>query len=131
VVIGGDLSMGVASGGIVSASQGTSWPAIVATGAGVTLRQPLFKSPGCTPPLVAPLLLGRWLSGASTAARDSSCAGAATADVPPADNLAIAGATAWAALNVTPKAMTVSPAAYDIADRARYPLVLASTQSQV
>jgi hypothetical protein len=63
--------------------------------------------------------------------RDSSCAGAATSDVPPADNLAVAGATAWAALNFTPKLIAATPAAYDNGDRARYPVVLGNTQSQV
>ena len=131
VVIGGDLSMGVESGGVVSLTQGASWPAIIALEAGVAFQQPLFKSPGCSPPLVAPLLLGRWLSGTSTATRDSSCAGPATSDVPPADNLALPGATAWTALNVTPKLIAAAPAAFDVLDRARYPLVLANPQSQV
>ena len=131
VVIGGDLSMGVESGGVVSSTQGASWPAIVALEAGVAFRQPLFRAPGCSPPLVAPLLLGRWLSGSSTVTRDSSCAGAASSIVPPADNLALAGATAWAALNLTPKLMAAAPAAYDALDRARYPFVLANPQSQV
>ena len=131
VVIGGDLSMGVESGGVVSSTQGASWPAIIALEAGVTFQQPLFKSPGCSPPLVAPLILGRWLSGSSTATRDSSCAGAASSVIPPADNLALAGATAWAALNVTPKLMAAAPAAYDALDRVRYAFVLANPQSQV
>jgi len=131
VVVGSDLSMGAGSGGVVSTAQGVSWPALVAAAAGVTFRQPLFRVPGCTPPLVAPLFLGRWLSGAPASARDSSCAGAASADLPPADNLALAGATAWAALNFTPKLMGASPAAYAYVDRARYPVVLGSTQSQV
>lgn len=131
IVIGSDLSMGVESGGVVAATQGASWPAIIAYDAGAAFRQPLFRAPGCSSPLVAPLLLGRWVSGAATTARDSTCAGAAVTLTPPADNLAIAGATAWAALNLSPKTIAAAPASYDIVDRERYPFVLASTQSQV
>lgn len=131
VVIGGDLSAGVESGGLVASTQATSWPAILALEAGVTFNQALFMSPGCSPPLVAPLLLGRWLSGASAVARDSSCAGAASTVVPPADNLALPGATAWAAMYVTPKLIAAAPSSYDVVDRSRYALVLANPQSQV
>lgn len=123
--------MGVQSGGLASASQSVSWPALVAADAQATARQPLFRSPGCSPPLVAPLVLGRWLSGASTAAADTSCAGTTTAAAPPGGNLAIAGATAWDALWLTPKAVAAAPTKYAIADRQRYPVVLANTQSQV
>lgn len=131
VVVGGDLSMGVQSGGIVNSSQAVSWPTVLAKAAGVEFRQPLFRSPGCTPPLVAPLLLGRRLSGTSTTVRDSSCAGALATELPPGANLAIAGATAWAALNLTPKAIAAAPGSFAASDRSRYPIVLGNTQSQV
>lgn len=130
-VIGTDLSMGVASDGVLASTQGMAWPAIVAGSAGIAFRQPLFRLPGCTPPLVAPLLLGRWLSGVATTTRDSSCAGAATSDPLPADNLSLPGATAYAALHFSPKLMLAAPASYSSMDRTRYPLVLGSTQSQV
>jgi len=130
-VIGTDLSMGVASGGVLASTQGTSWPAIIAGSAQITFRQPLFKVPGCTPPLVAPLLLGRWLSGSSATIRDSSCAGPATSAAIPADNLSLPNATAYAALHFTPKLLAATPASYPALDRARYPLVLGTTQSQV
>lgn len=130
-VIGGDLSAGVADGGLTAASQATSWPALLTANAGVTFRQALVRAPGCSPPLVAPLILGRWLSGSGIATRDSSCAGAATALTPPMDNLALPGATAYAALQVTPRAMDAVSQSYDPLDRARYALVLGPTQSQV
>ncbi len=130
-VIGGAVAAGVQSGGIVAASQAVAWPAIMASRAGTSLRQPVFRSPGCSPPLVAPLILGRWLSGAAATAVDSSCAGAGAAFTPPADNLSLPGVTAWSAVNLTPKLVATTPAAFDASDRARYPLVLATTQSQV
>lgn len=130
-VVGGAIAMGAQSGGLASESQATNWPALVAASVEAPFRQPLMRTPGCSPPLVAPLLSGRWLSGAVSTTRDSSCAGAATTEQPPGDNLAIAGATAWAAIVVTPKAIAAAPAAHDIADRQRYPLVLGNTQSQV
>jgi hypothetical protein len=131
IVIGTGLSMGVQSGGVVYESQEEAWPSLVAQAAGVTFRLPLLRTPGCTPPLVAPLALGVYLSGVSTAAVDSSCAGALDTLTPPASNLALAGATADAALNLTPKIVLNAALPYSLADRGRYPLVLASTQSQV
>lgn len=131
VVIGGDLSMGVQSGGIVNSSQAVSWPTVLTAAVGVEFHQPLFRSPGCTPPLVAPLMLGRRLSGTATTTRDSSCAGALASELPPGANLALAGATAWAALTYTPKALAAAPGSYEASDRLRYPIVLGNTQSQV
>ncbi|MFI5309906.1 MAG: hypothetical protein ACHQQ3_01625 [Gemmatimonadales bacterium] len=92
---------------------------------------PLFRTPGCSPPLIAPLQLGRFLSGTSLVAPDSSCAGPVGIDALPLNNLAIPGANAWDALNLTPKAITAAPAKFGAGDRARYPLTLGSTQSQV
>ena len=130
-VVGGDISAGAADGGLTAASQATSWPALIAADAGVAFRQALVRSPGCSPPLVAPLLLGRWLSGTTITTRDSSCSGAATSLTPPMDNLALPGATAYAALQVTPRAIDAAAPSYDVVDRARYALVLGPTQSQV
>lgn len=130
-VIGGAVAAGAQSGGIVAASQAVAWPAIMASRAGTSFRQPVFRSPGCSPPLVAPLILGRWLSGAAATAVDSSCAGTGAAVTPPADNLSLPGVTAWSAVNLTPKLVATTPTAFDASDRARYPLVLATTQSQV
>ncbi len=130
-VIGGAVAAGVQSGGLVAASQGVAWPAIIASRAKTAFRVPVFRSPGCSPPLVAPLIMGRWLSGAVAPAADSSCAGAGAVLTPPADNLALPGATAWSAVHLTPKLVATTPTAFNAGDRARYPLVLANTQSQV
>jgi hypothetical protein len=63
---------------------------------------------------------------------DTLCAGPIDTLTPPGGSLAIAGASAYAALNTTPKIVlnsTVAP--FPPGDRDRYPLVLAATQSQV
>ena len=147
VAIGTGLSMGVQSGGVLYESQVEAWPALLAHAAGAgftyvvatdtvvsgvsTFALPLMRAPGCQPPLVAPLMLGVDLSGASSSAIDSTCAGASGAYTPPLNNLALPGATAWAALNLTPKTVLNSVVPFSAGDRARYPLVLGSTQSQV
>ncbi len=146
VVIGTGLSMGMQSGGVVYESQVQAWPALLAhaAGAGFTFvitdtiisgassfAIPFFRTPGCQPPLIAPLQLGVDLSGASVATPDTTCAGPLDFDTPPLNNLAIAGASAYAALNLTPKIVLNSIPPFSAVDRARYPLVLASTQSQV
>ncbi len=131
VAIGTGLSMGVQAGGVLYNSQVEAWPALLARQAGADITTPLLRAPGCTPPLIAPLQFARYLSGASAAARDSSCAGALGAITPPTNNVALAGATASAALNLTPKIIAATPLAYDVGDRSRYPIVLGSTQSQV
>jgi hypothetical protein len=129
--IGTSISMGVQSGGVVYSSQQEAWPALLARMIGANFSEPLLRSPGCSPPLIAPLGLGRFLSGTSIEAPDSTCAGPVGTITPPLNNLALAGATAWAALNLTPKVVAGSPAQYDAGDRARYPIVLGPTQSQV
>jgi len=131
VAIGTGLTTGVQSGGILYAMQAGSWPALVAQQAGAPFTAPLLRAPGCPPPLIAPLQLGRFLSGTSVMARDSSCAGTIGSPAPPLNNLALPGASAWAMLTLTPKATAAAPARYDVLDRARYPLTLGSTQSQV
>jgi hypothetical protein len=129
--IGTGISMGVQSAGVVYSSQQESWPALLARMVGADFAEPLLRSPGCSPPLIAPLGLGRFLSGSSIEATDSTCAGPLGTITPPLNNLALSGATAWAALNLTPKVVAASPVKYDAGDRARYPIVLAPTQSQV
>ena len=131
VAIGSDLSMGVQSGGVLYSSQQQAWPVLLARMAGADFSLPLLRSPGCLPPLIAPLGLGRLLSGATAAQPDSSCAGALGTSVPPLNNLALAGATAATALTVTPRTVAAMPSAFDAGDRGRYPIVLAPTQSQV
>ncbi len=146
VAIGTGLSMGVQSGGVIYESQLQSWPALLARAAGAgfsfvvtdttvsgisSFAMPMFRTPGCQPPLIAPLQLGVDLAGASTAIADSSCAGLVDTLTPPQNNLALPNATAWAALNLTPKIVLNAVIPYSAGDRARYPLVLGSTQSQV
>ena len=98
VVIGTGLSMGMQSGGVVYESQVQAWPALLAHAAGAGFTYVitdtiingaehfslfLFSgSPGCQPPLIAPLQLGVDLSGASTAIVDTTCAGPLNFDTP-------------------------------------------------
>lgn len=131
VAIGSDLSMGVQSSGVLYNSQVQAWPALLAARADAPLDLPLLRAPGCPAPLIAPLSLASFLSGSGTAVADMSCAGALGSYAPPLGNLAIAGATAWAALNLTPKLVAATPTLFSAADRERYPLILANTQSQV
>lgn len=130
-VIGGAIAAGVQSGGLVMTSQAVAWPALLATAAGVPLGQPLHRAPGCPAPLVAPLVDLRLLTGSAATAPDSGCAGLVAPFTPPGNNLAIVGATAWDALNATPRTVAAAASARSALDRARYPAVLASTQSQV
>ena len=146
VAIGTGLSMGVQSGGVLYDSQVQAWPALLAHAVTpgfafvtsdtvvygvISFRIPLFRAPGCQPPLIAPLQFAVDLSGATTAAIDSTCAGLIDTTAPPTSNLALQGASAWAALTLTPKVVLNSVAPYGALDRARYPFVLGSTQSQV
>lgn len=148
IAIGSGLSMGVQSGGVLYQSQVQAWPALLAhvvtpdltpviadtvISEVVPFRIPLLRSPGCQPPLVAPLQFAIDLSGAPTTAVDTTCAGVlnAASAVPPTNNVALEGATAWTALTLTPKIVLNSLTPFSPGDRARYPLVLGSTQSQV
>jgi hypothetical protein len=146
MAIGTGLSMGVQSGGVMYESQLQAWPALLAhavipdsrfvisdtiVNLVVPFRLPLLRTPGCQPPLVAPLEFAVDMSGASIVTIDSTCAGAIDSTTPPTSNLALQGASAWAALNLTPKTVVNAIAAFSAGDRARYPLVLGSTQSQV
>ena len=146
IAIGTGLSMGVQSGGVIYESQLEAWPALLAQATVpspkfvvsdtvvnevVAFRLPLLRTPGCQPPLVAPLNLAVDLAGASVTAVDSTCAGAADTTTPPTNNVALPGASAWAALNLTPRTVINALTGYGPGDRARYPLVLGATQSQV
>lgn len=131
IAMGTSISMGVQSAGLTASFQAQAWPALLAHQAGASFAIPFFNAPGCTPPIVAPLLLARFLSGASLADGDSSCAGTVGTVVPPLNNVALSGATAWTALNLTPKLTTTVGAKYATSDKARYAAVLAATQSQV
>ena len=141
VSIGTGISMGVQSAGVVYSSQAQAWPAQLSNAVGGSFAAPLLRTPGCFPPLIAPLARARFLSGnpsavsdsvaGSVVAGDSTCSGTLGPFTPPLNNVAIAGATAGAALNLTPKLVAAAVAKYDSSTRALYPVVLASTQSQV
>jgi hypothetical protein len=146
IALGTGLSMGVQSGGVLYDSQVQAWPALLAHAATpgfsfvttdtivsgvVSFRMPLLRVPGCQPPLVAPLWFRVNMAGVNIAGVDSTCAGVIDAETPPMNNLALQGASAWTALALTPKMVLNSATPYGAGDRARYPLVLGSTQSQV
>jgi hypothetical protein len=126
VSIGTGLTMGEQAGGVVNESQLAAWPVRLAARMDMPFRVPALRTPGCTPPLVAPLALYRTLAGPVTAA--SSCGGRLGADTLPTNNVAIAGATAWDALHTSPRSLVTQAASLA---QARYPLVLPSVQTQV
>ncbi len=125
VTIGTGFTMGEQSGGVVYESQLTSWPAYLASRVSARFRVPALKQPGCTPPLVAPLSLGRTLEG--LVGPTVTCAGKLGVDTLPANNLALSGATAWDALHASPRTF----AGLVSLDQARYALVLPPTQTQL
>lgn len=127
VAIGTGLTMGEHSAGVVYESQLAAWPARLAARVDAPFRVPALKVPGCTPPLVAPLSLYRNLAGQATTGT-VSCSGRLGSDSLPANNVALAGATAWDALHRSPRSfVTQAPSL----DQARYPLVLPQVQTQL
>ena len=131
VSIGTAISMGSQSAGVVYDAQVRAWPALLARQAGATFSVPQLRTPGCSPPFIAPLQFWRLLSGVDALLGDSSCAGEFAGIVPPTNNVALVGASAWAALNLTPKTVAATSSSFGAGDRSRYPLVLGTTQSQV
>ncbi len=127
VAIGTGLTMGEQSGGVVYESQIAAWPARLATRVDAPFRVPALRSPGCTPPRVAPLALYRSLAGTVTA-DDATCSGRLGDDSLPANSVAIAGATAWDALHTSPRSLVTQPASLA---RSRYALVLPALQTQL
>lgn len=135
VSIGTSVSMGVASDGVYYASQQHAWPALLAHQAFATkFTAPLLQGPGCYSPLIAPLQFQRRLSGAqypAINANDQLCSlfGAITL---PTNNVAIDGATTYAALRVTPETTAVAPTNVESDQRKRlYKAVLLPKNSQV
>ena len=126
VAIGTSISMGVASDGVLAASQQTSWPAQLARLAHREIDLPLLEAPGCAAPLVAPLASGVRLSGESAAlpflARQ--CAANVAGVTLPTANVAIDGARTTHALRATPE----NP---DPGHATQYPRVLAPGMTQV
>jgi len=127
VVVGTGFSMGEQSGGVVHESQLAAWPARLAARVNAPFRVPALKVPGCSPPLVAPLSLNRTLAGPVVAGA-SDCSGRLGSDTLPANNVAVAGATAWDALHTSPRSLVTQAPSLD---QTRYPLVLPPVQTQV
>lgn len=127
VAVGTGLTMGEQSGGVVYESQLASWPARLAARMDAPFRVPALKAPGCTPPLVAPLSLNRTLAGPLVAGA-TGCNGRLGSDTLPANNVAMAGATAWDALHTSPRSFAGQAASLD---QMRYPFVLPPVQTQV
>lgn len=143
--IGTSLSMGVTNGdnAVVYFYQQHSWPSLLARQAGNTgFTQPLMRSPGCFPPIIAPLALGRNLRGQSIATTDTSCAGllpgiAAPTATSSFNNVALSGALTTYALNITPEIAAQGGLGAEASNssavfrRKAYPLVLPPGKSQV
>lgn len=127
VAVGTGLTMGEQSGGVVYESQLSSWPARLAARMDAPFRVPALRAPGCSPPLVAPLSLNRTLAG-SVVAGTSGCNGRLGSDTLPANNVAMAGATAWNALHTSPRSFVTQATSLD---QTRYPLVLPPVQTQL
>ena len=136
VSLGTSVSMGYMNEGVYYATQQTAWPALLAHQAFANkFTSPLLQGPGCYSPLIAPLSLGfKRLSGASypnIVAADQICSliGGITL---PTNNVAVDGATTYAALRVTPETVTVAPTTVESDQRKRlYKAILAPGKSQV
>ncbi len=134
VAVGTSVSMGTQSDGIIYTTQARAWTALLAAQAYMPFTEPLLRVPGCRVPLVAPLQFSRRLSGRSVTQGDTTCAGLLPGITPPTQNVALDGATAFSALNITPQIAAATPPVPTGSQRqARqlYPLVLRPTQTQV
>ena len=136
VAMGTSNSHGVQSAGITAATQRASWPARVASRAGVPFSLPLVQDPGCSPPLLPPLAANIALVaafGAFGAGDDlvstvmTTCMPLMTGIVPPTNNVAISGADVRDALTTTIATAT----ARSVRVGTLYSRVLAPGQTQV
>ncbi len=127
VAVGTGLTMGEQSAGVVYESQLASWPARLAARMDAPFRVPALRAPGCVPPLVAPLSLNRSLAG-PVVAGETGCNGRLGNDTLPANNVAMAGATAWDALHTSPRSFVTQAASLD---QTRYPFILPTVQTQL
>jgi len=135
VSIGTSVSMGVQSDGVYFVSQQHAWPALLDHQVfAPTFTEPLIQGPGCYSPLIAPIQFQRRLSGAqypAINASDQICALLGTPTLP-TNNVAIDGATTYAALRVTPDTVAAAPTTVEPDQRKRlYKAVLQAKQSQV
>ena len=108
VAIGTSVSMGWQSDGVIAATQETSWPEQLAEMAHRSITQPYIDGTGCRSPLIAPLALGRRLSGEGAGQDPAtlSCSPLRADVVLPVQNLAINAATTADALFTTPENTT-------------------------
>ncbi|MFL5581052.1 MAG: hypothetical protein ACJ8AO_11820 [Gemmatimonadaceae bacterium] len=102
VAVGASHTAGFASDGLVFEAQSAAYPVLLGRAGEVTVRVPRVQAPGCVPPLVAPLYLGRTLAGtpAFASVRDTSCLGRFDDSVR-AQVVAVPEVTAYAALRFT------------------------------
>ncbi|MGE5748716.1 MAG: SGNH/GDSL hydrolase family protein [Gemmatimonas sp.] len=119
VAMGTSISMGFASDGVVSSSQQSSWPRLLANDAGVTFTLPLIDSPGCPVPFASPLGSLKRIDNSSVLLTSTTCAPNSAGVVLPTQNVSVTGQTTTEAVSSTPSANT--PAAR----------VLANGQTQV
>lgn len=96
VAMGTSISAGVASDGLVAASQEQAWPAQLARLGHREISLPLVAWPGCNAPLAAPIISGRRIDG--TAATAFGCARNAEGVVLPANDVAVDGSRVAEAL---------------------------------
>src|SRR5687767_1987800 len=136
VALGTSNSHGVQSAGIRAATQRASWPARLASRAGMPFSLPLVQDPGCTPPLLPPLAANMALVaafGAFGAGDDlvstvmTACMPLVSGIVPPTNNVAISGADVHDALTTTIASATARSARVGTL----YSRVLAPGQTQV
>jgi hypothetical protein len=97
VALGTSIGMGWQSNGVYYAGQLVSFPALLSFGSGRPFTLPLIQSPGCISPLIAPLALGKRLSG-EPASGSTICAPNADGVRLPTQNVSIATALAADAL---------------------------------
>jgi hypothetical protein len=106
--MGTSVSMGYASDGVVSASQATSWPKLLAADIGATFTQPLIESPGCRPPLIAPLSLLKRLDGSLSITNTLVCTENSAGVTLPTQNVAVTAQTTIDAFTLAPTPNTVA-----------------------
>lgn len=102
VAIGTSITMGWASDGVYFGSQLASFPQLLGIGSLKPISLPLIQAPGCRSPLIAPLGLGKRLSGES-AAGSIVCAPNAAGVTLPTQNLGLSGAIALDIVQTTPE----------------------------
>ena len=102
VAMGTSVTMGWSSDGVVASSQQASWATLLASDAGVTFTLPLIESPGCRPPIAAPLGQFKRVDNSSTLVITGVCSANAAGVVLPAQNVAVSGQTAADAATANP-----------------------------